>query len=62
MSSHGPTGDSREGSGGAIRWCCYLHEIPQKPSEGAGKRYLQPQPILSLWAGPVSQKNTGRTP
>ena len=38
MSSRGPTGDSCGGRGGASRWCCYFHEIPQKPDEGAVRR------------------------
>ena len=38
MSSRGPAGDSCGGRGGASRWCCYFHEMPQKPDEGAVRR------------------------
>ena len=38
ISSRGPTGDSCGGRGGASRWCCYCHEIPLKPEEGAVRR------------------------
>ena len=31
ISSHGPTGDSCGGWGGASRWCCFFHERPQNP-------------------------------
>ena len=47
------------------RWCCYFHEIPQKPNEGAIRRargaFITSTPTVFV-SRPVSQKTTGRTP